>query len=156
MQLTSVTATPSLTQSTQNLTISFVVPVNTFSTARGLYVLLPAGYAMWNSRGSTVTIPINCSVVNTASSATELAQTCTWISRRVLKIQMAVSTTGTNFRVWVAGVVAPISVLEEFRDSLEVNVYLTADSSELAVSRYSFQKLFSPISLLGNPVTTDL
>ena len=81
---------------TQTLTILVdMVTTSVFSSATALYVLFPSSYAQWISRADTipVTYPADpatgkyCSV-NQTGQTTNYASACTFISQRILKIDL--------------------------------------------------------------------
>ena len=72
-----------------------MVTTSVFSSATAVYVLFPASYAQWISRADTVpvTYPADpttgkyCSF-NQTGQTTNYATTCTFISQRILKIDL--------------------------------------------------------------------
>lgn len=102
ISILSVSCQPMLLQTTQNITISFSTAA---AIPSSIYLLLPSGYADWNTRGNT----IGCSL----SDGTELAQQCQFISRRIIRID-ATATALLELRLTIFGLTSPFSISEEF------------------------------------------
>lgn len=117
ISILSISCQPMLLQSVQNVSIRFsttvVIPAS-------IYVLLPSGYADWNTRGSNLT----CSL----SDGTELAQLCQFISRRVIRVDAA-ATTSLELQLTLFGLTSPFSISDEFQEALHFNIFIVSDSS---------------------------
>jgi hypothetical protein len=111
LSILNVIVTPLQLQTVQNITILFSAPTSTFSTARRLYFVLPAGYTPSNSRGISLIPNITCSVIDTLlATPVDMVQTCIFISRRIIGIDVSTTATGINFQLIIQGLISPSSV----------------------------------------------
>lgn len=156
MRMLGVVATPLQLQTTQNITITFLAAAGTFSTARRLYVVLPAGYTPWNSRGSILTTNSSCSLIDLLVAPAELVVKCQFISRRIIGIDVLAAPLATQFKLVLQGLTSPADISDEYQNSVTFNLYLVADTTETVVSLFTFDHLFSSVSLVTNPYQSAL
>ena len=126
-----------------------------FSSATSIYVLFPASYAQWISRAETipVTYPTDATLkycsFNQTGQTTNYATACTFISQRILRIDLN-SVTQQYFTLTLMNINTPAAVpIGKFNED-KFKLFL-AGASENTVSRYSFTDYSHHLTLTTNP-----
>lgn len=145
----------------QTLTILLdMTTTSVFTSASAIYVLFPASYAQWISRAETIpiTYPADATskycAFNQTGQTTNYATACTFISQRILKIDLS-SVTQQYFTLTLMNINTPAAVpagkFNEYRFKL-----FKAGSLETTVSHYSFTDYSHHLTLTTNPALISL
>ena len=149
--------------STQTLTIEVdMTATNVLLAATSLYVMFPADYAQWISRGQTipVTYPADpttgkfCNFNQSQTATGSFATACTFISQRILRIDL--STTALQyFTLTLMNINTPAAVPTGKFNQYRFKLFM-AGASEQTVSRYSFTDYSDHLTLTTNPLLISL
>lgn len=131
-----------------------------FSTTNYLYVLFPASYSQWISRAQSlqITYPtasnqIYCEL-NVTNTLTNLATACVFISQRMLKITVSI-VTNRYFSLKLMNIQTPAAVPNGKYNQYKFKLF-AADSSQLAMTYYSFTDYSQHLTLTTNPSLISL
>jgi hypothetical protein len=132
-----------------------------FSSATSLYVLLPASYAQWITRADTipVTYPADPTTgqvceFNQTGMTTNYATACTFISQRILRIDLN-AVTAQFFTLRLMNIHTPAAVPNGKFNQFRFKLFL-AGASEQTVSYYSFTDYSQHLTLTTNPALISL
>ena len=120
---------------TQTLTMSLdMTTTSVFTSASALYVLFPASYAQWISRGDTIPVAYPADptmgkycAFNQTGQTTNYAAACTFISQRVLRIDLG-SVTQQLFTLTLMNINTPAAVPVGKFNQYRFKLFKTASS----------------------------
>jgi len=145
---------------TVDISVDMLVPT-IFSSATSLYVLFPASYAQWITRSYPIPVaypadPTTGQVCefNETSLTTNYATTCTFISQRILKIDLN-PVTARYFTLRLMNIHTPAAVPNGKFNQYRFKLFL-AGASEQTVSHYSFTDYSHHLTLTTNPALIAL
>jgi hypothetical protein len=133
-----------------------------FSAGTAIYVLFPAAYAQWITRSQTIPVsyPADpstgkyCSFNKTGDASTNYASACTFISQRILKIDVS-AVTFQYFTLLLMNINTPAAVPSGKFNQYRFRLFL-AGASEQTVSYYSFTDYSQHLTLATNPALIAL
>lgn len=139
MTIVSTSMSNNFIRTTQDITINLKTPSTIFSpSGLNIYVLYPASYQDWIVRGSTIdTANGDCSFTQTGQ-ITNLATSCAYISKRILKIFVS-NSAATLFTIKLKGVNSP-SYLPNGKDNqYRFKLFTTTNVAEDGINYFSFE-----------------
>lgn len=154
IHILTATASDSHILSTQTLTFTIDTLVTSiFTSGNSLYVLFPSSYSKWIARAQTMSTSTDCSFMVTSTS-TNLASACTFISQRILKIDVG-AITNQLFTITLNNVKTPPAVPEGKFNQYRFKMFV-ADASQNTVTYYTFTDFSPHFTLTANPALVSL
>jgi hypothetical protein len=144
--INSATLSSRFIRTAQTITIGFSTSSSKFAVSKNLYLYMPASYATWIQRGSTLAVGSACSLTVNGTS-TNIATACSYISQRVLKIG-AGSTAATNFILTLTGVMSTPFLPTDLYNQIRFEIFLSTSSLESDMISYTYQDRSSSLSLM--------
>lgn len=144
-------------RTTQTLTINFDMnTANLFGSGKDLYLELPFTYSEWIRRSETLTTGAtgDC-FVGVTGSATNLATSCVYISKRVLKMTIG-SHNGQLYTVKIKNLKSPSYLPDGKNNQYRFNMFCVLASDESGISHYTFTDFSSPLTLINDANLVDL
>ena len=153
LHILTTTTTNGYILDTQTLTWTIDTLVTSiFTSGNSLYLLFPSSYAKWIARAQVITTT-DCTFTVTGSNS-NLATACTFLSQRILKIDVS-SSTNQLYTLTLANIKTPPSIPNGKFNQYRFKMFVS-DGSQNAVSYYSFTDFSPHLTLTANPSLVSL
>jgi hypothetical protein len=126
--ITDVNINTTYIRTPQTITINFNTVTQVLTTATNLYLLLPGPYGEWINRGSTINTTFCYLQADNAANVNKI-NTCTFISKRVLKMTFIANTNYNLHTLTITGVYSPSKVPSGRYNQYRFKLFTTTNSA---------------------------